>query len=152
MTQPQHIPFNLALDKLLELIPGHLYCKDKNGKYLWCNKNQLITLGLSSLDDIVGKTDLDICELDAACRIKENDKRIMESGKLEIMEEHGKFGAMESCLSYKAPILDSSGAVIGIIGNSIDNFKQRMLHKSVRDSRDQLINALAKFMDVSKLK
>lgn len=152
MTQSSQAPFTLAMEALLELVPGHLYCKDKDGKYLWCNKNQLLTLGLLSLDDIVGKTDAEVTSPETGRLLRENDMRIMEVGKLEIMEEHCKFGTQESCLSYKAPLLDSNRVTIGVIGNSIDNFKQKTIHISVRDSRDKLLSMLSQFMDVSQLK
>lgn len=152
MTQSQQTPFTLAFDALLELLPGHLYYKDLDGKYLWCNKNQLITLGLATLEDIIGKTDAEISSAETGRILRENDIEVMRSRKLNIVEEDCKFGTQESCLSYKAPLLDSNGIVIGVIGNSIDNVKQKTIHVSVRDSRDKLLGMLSQFMDVSKLK
>lgn len=113
-------------------IPGNIYFKDKNGSYLWCNKAQLDVFGLSTLDQIVGKTDFDLCDHDTALRIREEDLKIMTTGRSEVVEEHGRVGANKiSTLSHKAPLKNSKGEIIGIIGNSIDNSKQKTTYKQL---------------------
>ena len=42
--------------------PGHLYWKDKDGKYLGCNANMAKSIGLKSPKEIVGITDLDLAK------------------------------------------------------------------------------------------
>jgi PAS domain S-box-containing protein len=105
---------------LLESIPGHIYCKDKNGVYLWCNKEQLSAAGFTALSQVIGKTDFDMFEHDMAARLREVDLRIMNSGKAEILEEDGFLGEITTTLSYKAPLRDLTGEIIGIVGNSIN--------------------------------
>ena len=48
------------LKKVINSIPGHVYWKDINGKYLGCNKQQAKALCLESPSDIIGKTDHDL--------------------------------------------------------------------------------------------
>ena len=58
---------------LMAVLPGHVYWKDKEGKYLGCNDLQAKTLGLVSRDDIIGKTDFDLVSEDEASMIRQND-------------------------------------------------------------------------------
>ena len=121
---PPHNPIQFDL---LESLPLHIYYKDKNGAQLWCNDNQLRTLGLASLDDIVGKTDFEICDRDMAHRLRENDLQIMETGQPQSFEEFGNFGSLRFCISHKTPLIDlKTKEILGVAGNSFNLSKQRV--------------------------
>lgn len=139
---PLPMPNSISFDQL-EALPIHIYYKDKNGAYMWCNQNQLKTLGFTSLDDIVGKTDLDICERDVADRIKENDLSIMETGQPKSFEEYGKFGSIRFCLSHKTPFIDlKTRKILGVAGMSLNLTKQKELEALLERKTHELIVAL----------
>ena len=46
--------------KIIDLLPGHIYWKDLQFRYLGCNSQQAMSLGLRTPQEIVGKTDYDL--------------------------------------------------------------------------------------------
>jgi two-component system aerobic respiration control sensor histidine kinase ArcB len=101
--------------EILNLIPEHIYWKDKNGIYLGCNQSQARDLGLNSCADIVGKTDYDLLPQKEAEELRKNDLMIMENGIPTTIEE-------DDYISTKMPLRDEDNNIIGILGVSI-NFK-----------------------------
>ncbi len=64
------------LDSIIDMIPGILYWKDKNGNYLKTNKS-VLSSGIS-FDSVVGKNDVDIWP-DKAKELKTHDRKVMET-------------------------------------------------------------------------
>jgi PAS domain S-box-containing protein len=115
----------------ISVIPGNVYYKDKNGAYLWCNEGQLQTLGFTALKQILGKTDFDFLDYETASKVRAVDLRVMTTGNPEIIEEDGNFGNLRVTLSYKAPLKNSAGEIIGIMGNSINMASQRAWNRQI---------------------
>ena len=111
-----------TLSEILDSIPEHVYWKDTNGVFVGCNRQQAKSVGLSSAEDLIGKTDYDILPVEQAESIVKTDKEIIDSGKSKIIfeksNEHN--GLLASYKSHKAPLRDSEGNIIGILGVSLD--------------------------------
>lgn len=136
-------PANAIELNTFEYLPTHVYYKTLEGKYIWCNDRQLKTLGLASLDDIVGKTDRDICERDTANRFMDNDLSIMESGQSKVFEEYGQFGSLRFCISHKTPFIDlKTREIVGVAGISLDLTRQKELEALLERKTQELIVAL----------
>src|SRR5665811_2478972 len=71
---------------LLENLPQKIYHKDKNSVYVSCNNNYARDLKIQP-DKIIGKTDYDFYTKELAENYRADDKRILESGKTEYIEE-----------------------------------------------------------------
>jgi PAS domain S-box-containing protein len=126
-------------------VPGHIYCKNLNGEYIWCNKELLDTFAVKSMTEILGKTDFDLFDHVTAVKQKETDQRIMKSGKAEILEEEGSFNSnseIRATLSYKAPLRDKKGKIIGIIGNCINITKEYYERRRFQDEAYKNLVAL----------
>lgn len=112
---------NFKVEENVSIIPGNIYYKDLNGAYLWCNESQLRSIGLTSIDQIIGKTDFDLCEhAETAAKIRTVDLRIMTTGVAEVIGEKGVYGTLRYTMSHKAPLRDKDGKIIGLVGNSIN--------------------------------
>lgn len=111
-----------ALSGIVANMPGHLYWKDKNGVYLGCNDRQARSLGLTQGSQVVGKTDFELPWGENVARaFIENDRRIMQTGKSESIEEKSRMeGRDVIVLSQKTPLFNEKHEVIGILGISID--------------------------------
>jgi two-component system, sensor histidine kinase and response regulator len=109
------------LEKLLDVVPGTVYCKEK-GKFIYCNNNLAKIFKLQSNKDVVGKTDYDFMSKKLADTTALNDKIIMETGKEKIIEEKGLSvdGEPAIYLTNKIPLRDMDNKVVGIVGVSID--------------------------------
>ena len=103
-------------------VPGVVYAKDLEGRMLVANHGTTELIGKPP-EFYLGKTDMEFLEDKTQARqIMENDKEIMCSGKAVQIEEHVDMadGSAKIWLSAKAPLLDDSGKVIGLIGSSMD--------------------------------
>ncbi|MFJ3681407.1 PAS domain-containing protein [Pseudomonas sp. NPDC090208] len=103
-------------------VPGVVYAKDLYGRILIANDGATQLIGKPP-EFYLGKTDLEILEDKAQARqVMETDQRIMRSGIAEQIEEQVNMpdGSAVIWLSAKAPLLDESGAVVGLVGSSID--------------------------------
>lgn len=105
-----------SVTQLIEQIPGHFFIKDKEGVFLKSNlhgKRQVET---------EGKTDFDMPWKEQANELRENDKKVMASKKEMTFTEKLRFNGKDYATFYcvKAPLLDKSGNVIGIIGHATE--------------------------------
>ncbi len=111
-------------------LPYCVFWRDRNGVYLGANHNQLRALGLASLDQLVGKSPHDLCSTrEEADRSLSVDRRVMESGEpVHNLEEiQQRPDGPHSLLVSKVPLRDDRGAVIGILGMSVDVTDRRSL-------------------------
>lgn len=117
--------------QILNAIPGNLYWKDCEGRFVFCNLHQLQTFGLKQLEQVVGKTDHELAPYNEriAKETFETDQKVIHSGEEIIIEESGldKEGQLAYYLSRKVPMFNVSSEVIGIIGVSIDVTRQKKL-------------------------
>lgn len=137
----------IAVKKILDTIPGHVYWKDLEGNFLGCNKRQAENYGFKNPGDLIGKKDSDILKEETAREIQANDKQIIASQQEEIVEEEtyvslGKKRIKKSFLSHKIPMMGESGEVIGIVGVSIDVSEQKKLQQSLLSKTKELSLAL----------
>ena len=67
--------------QVINLMPGNVYWKDSNGRYLGCNENQANMLGIQSPEEIIGKTTNEIVRSDLSDAIIKTDQKVMNSQK-----------------------------------------------------------------------
>ncbi len=121
------------LRTVLDQFPGVVYWKDRQSVYLGCNQASATAAGLSSPEEIIGKTDFDLpWAKTEAMAYRADDKAVMESGqpRFEIIEpQHRAYGSLSWLDTAKVPLMDEKGNVIGILGTSRDITEQvRTLH------------------------
>jgi S-adenosylhomocysteine hydrolase len=111
--------FDGNLLDMAELLPGSVYWKDQAGRYLGCNHIMVKTAGLNSVDDIIGKTDLELWPA-SAFAIRQNDSKVMSLSSMVFLNEKVsvKNGKLMCFSSVKIPLKDRLGRVIGVVGNS----------------------------------
>jgi len=101
---------------LLENIPQRIFLKDENLVYLSCNENYARDLKLKP-HMIVGKTDYDFYPKELAEKYRADDKRIMQTGKTEDLEEdYIQDGQKVFVHTVKTPVKDEKGNIIGVLG------------------------------------
>ncbi|HLP42213.1 MAG TPA: PAS domain-containing protein [Fibrobacteria bacterium] len=108
---------------LADNIPDHIYFKDREGRFIWVNRNMFRSRGFPSRESLIGRTSRDILAPERAADAMEDDGKILETGeyllnKLE-RDETGD-GRTVWFLTTKIPMRDVSGAIIGICGISKD--------------------------------
>lgn len=109
----------LLLQTIIDSVPVRLFWKNKEGVYLGCNKAFLNDAKLSSLDDIVGKTDYDMVWKEDAERFRQDDKEVFDSGesKLNYIERQPQLDGRNLMLSTSKVLLkNAQGEAIGVLG------------------------------------
>ena len=111
-----------TLKTVIARLPGNVYWKNTEGKYLGCNTNFAIIAKLNSPDEIYNKTDSDILDSELADKIYQTDISVIKNRKEIYKEEIGvnSLGNAATYLSQKSPLFDPEGNVSGILGVSID--------------------------------
>ena len=131
-----------VFDALLPTQDG-VYVKDRQGRYLMVNASGAAHLGYGP-DQLVGRTDPEVFPGQLGERLMRSDQEIMVSGEPQTIEEPVVVGGqLRTYLSTKAPLRDSSGAVIGLVGVSTDVSALREADEEVRRREAQLAEAQA---------
>lgn len=116
----QHVTIFDQIKKISACVPGNFYWKNKDEEYLGCNKILLKTLGLNSMNDFVGKTDLDLWP-EHAEELRKNDQQVIKGKKPVFFEETVTLNGKKMYFTViKMPLIDDEGNIIGILGNSSD--------------------------------
>lgn len=115
------------LGAVYNTLPYAAYWKDRDLVYQGCNQRFADDLGLASPQQIVGKTDADLpWQQGEAERFGALDRTIIASGQPAPSDEHVVYpdGSEEWFETFKAPLRDQGGAIIGVLGTYI-NVTQR---------------------------
>lgn len=109
------------IQTFLDIIPGSVYWKNKDGVYLECNDEVLRKGSFSSKAEVLGKTDEELWP-DSAKKIKEHDLFVINQDKKIEVEEVVQIHTGETLYftGVKAPVRNSEGNIVGLIGNSLD--------------------------------
>lgn len=109
------------LTAIIDNLPGVVWLKDREGRFLALNRAHAVPSGLDTLEHVVGKTDHDILPREQAERYQAEDAAVMESGRpLRVEEQIVDRGEIKWIEKYKTPIRDADGAIIGTTGYSHD--------------------------------
>ena len=113
-----------SLNYLLDSLPGCIYWKDLDGRYLGLNRFVLDRLGEVDIEisreELINKTDYDIFDKQTADTYRANDLQVMNLDKQIAYEEEFKSDGQVVQLSTKTPLKDKKGNITGIIGNTVD--------------------------------
>jgi PAS domain S-box-containing protein len=110
------------LSLVIENIPHYVFWKDRQSRFLGCNKIFAQTAGVNSPEELLGKTDFDLHWQEQAPAFFEREQRIMNSDEGEYyIEEYlrtdGALGYVEIC---KLPLHNAEDKVIGLLGMAQD--------------------------------
>jgi PAS domain S-box-containing protein len=101
---------------LIENLQQKIFLIDKNFVYVSCNEHYARDLKIKP-EKIIGKTDYDFYPKQLAEKYRADDKRILESGETEDIEEKYLQEGRETWVhTVKTPVKDEKGTVVGILG------------------------------------
>jgi PAS domain S-box-containing protein len=150
---------------IIEHLPGvFFFVKDAEGRFMSANTATCVRCGLEGERELIGATDADFLPPEIARAYREDDLKVIRSGKpiinrLELFYDEQQ--RLNWFLTTKLPLRDRQGKVIGVIGVARRDEK-RMTHHDVlevtaavkfaRDNRHRVSTAadLARAVGVSE--
>jgi PAS domain S-box-containing protein len=101
---------------LVENIPQKIFFKDKDSVYVSCNRNYARDLKIED-EEILGRTDYDFYPKKLADKYRADDRRVIESGQMESIEERYVQDGQDMIVqTLKSPVKNEEGEVVGVLG------------------------------------
>ena len=125
----------VLLTSLIDSTPDLIFIKDPTGVYLGCNPAFCEFLGKTPAE-IVGLTDRELFDPDIADALRKRDHDMLEGGKPRRDDQWITFpGGNEMFLdSLTAPIFDSEGGLVGVLGMGRDITERHRLEEDLREA------------------
>jgi diguanylate cyclase (GGDEF)-like protein/PAS domain S-box-containing protein len=136
----------MALQLLIDQVPGYLWIKDAECRFVVANQALATDCGLATTSDLVGRSDFDIHPLEVARVFRAREMEVLASGRSAIDIEETvvtKSGERKCLSSTKAPLRDDNGEVFGLMGIARD-VTARVLADELRDGQAQILEMIAK--------
>jgi len=130
------------LKTVLDTIPVRLFWKDRDLRYLGCNRLVAADAGLTSAAEVVGKTDQDLAWSRQAPEFQADDRRVLETGEPKVNYEEAvatSDGRMLWARTSKFPLHGAAGEVVGVLGT----FEDITDRKEVEERRRLLAERLS---------
>lgn len=111
------------LRTVLDTIPQRVFWKDLDSVYLGGNLPFARDMGLSHPQQLLGKTDLDLCPAEIAAYFRSDDRKILASGQGYLNREESRLGPDGNLgwhLISKVPLTDAQGHITAILGTYED--------------------------------
>jgi len=132
------------LELVLDQIPQRVFWKDRESRYLGCNKTLAADAGVSGPAAIVGKTDHDLSWRSMAESFVADDRTVIESGQPKRNYEEtivDGSGNRRQVRTNKVPLHSPDGRVIGILGVYDDITNWKLAQDALRNSEARLARA-----------
>jgi len=126
------------LKAVLDALPYRVFWKDKDLNYVGANTAFLNDAGLTSLEQITGKSDYELPWQEQAKMFRADDTEVMDSqqAKLNIEERlTPSEGETKYLLTNKVPLIDDQQQVFGILGAFDDISTQKSLELELRQAK-----------------
>ncbi len=129
----------ILLESIIESTEDVVVVKDTRGCYILVNSTAREVLDLPATE-IIGKSDTEIFPPEIASKIREIDRRIMDSGLGEIVEEvvTDSKGNILTYLSTTSPWRDRAGNIIGIVGVARNITDRKIAEEQLRQKAEFL--------------
>jgi PAS domain S-box-containing protein len=124
---------------LLDTIPDRIYFKDRQSRFIRCSRSVLKRFGLTSMEQVAGKTDFDFHPDTQAREFFGNEQQIIETrqpliGKIERRVEAD--GRVLWSMVDKVPVINEQGEVTGIVGISHDITALKEAEAELRENEE----------------
>ncbi|MFH1372156.1 MAG: PAS domain S-box protein [Planctomycetota bacterium] len=129
------------LELVMKSIPQAVFWKDRKCVYMGCNLIFARHAGVSSTEEVVGKTDYDLCwRKEEADNYRQCDMRVMETNTPEyhIIESQLQADDKQAWVeTNKVPLHNSAGEVVGVLGTYEDITDRRQAERALQIAEER---------------
>ncbi|MEN9576300.1 MAG: hypothetical protein RL514_4155 [Verrucomicrobiota bacterium] len=132
------------LQALLDSIPDRIYFKNAQSRFIKVGKALVKRVGMTSPDQVIGKTDFDFHPPELARQFVHDEEHIMATGEAiiaKVEQQVSPEGERIWASVTKVPIYDRMGQVAGIIGISRDITALKRAEEELQQKSKELIEA-----------
>ncbi|MEI6171951.1 MAG: PAS domain S-box protein, partial [bacterium] len=135
------------LRALIDNFPFLVWMKDIEGRFLAVNRAFASACDVGDPMHLAGKSDLDVWPSDLAESYRADDRSVMESRERKTVEEEVvDQGSRKWFETFKAPVVDGSGDLLGTVGYSKE-ISDRKSAEAELERRDALLLGLSRATD-----
>jgi PAS domain S-box-containing protein len=121
---------------VLNTVPGRVFWKGADGRYLGCNPSFARDAGLESPSEIIGKSDYELVWKENAAAFRQDDFSVMDTQEVRLNYEEvqqRKGADSRVVLTSKVPLLNEASEVIGVLGTynditEVKNAERHLMH------------------------
>ncbi|MGH6924183.1 MAG: PAS domain-containing protein, partial [Propylenella sp.] len=135
----------ITLQTLVDWVPDNLWVKDTESRFVIANKATALRMGRQSVEELIGRSDLELCPPETAHGYFADERRIIESGQPMIDKEEyvvGARGEKTWILTTKVPLRNDQGEIFGLVGVSRD-ISDRRWADLLRNGQAQILEKIA---------
>lgn len=129
------------LRTLIDNVPDLIFVKDVESRLILVNTASLLLRQLTEPDEMIGKTDFDLHSPELASQYYADEQCVIHSGQSLIAHEElyvTPSGQRKWLSTTKAPLRDSQGQIVGLVGLSRDITEQKQAKEELQRYRDHL--------------
>ncbi len=129
---------------LAKLTADNIYAKDRELRIIECSQSMADKLGVASPAQLRGRSDRDFFTAEHAGQAEHDEREILRTGepiKARLEKETKEDGTVSWCMSWKGPLHDADGRLIGVAGLSRDVTTTKTIEVALATER-HLISAL----------
>ena len=129
------------LRTLIDTLPDAIYVKDTHSRFMLGNKGVAGIMGASQTASLVGRTDFDFFPAELAGRYYADERAVLDSGEPLINREEpvvDSSGNRGWLLTTKAPLRDTRGRIVGLVGMGRDITERKREEEQHRLSEARL--------------
>lgn len=124
---------DVALTEVMNSLSDHVWIKNIDGIYIFCNQSVQDAWGIKP-EDILGKNDFELFDEELARKFIEADKRLVETGKQEVVEECVSTDSSKGDIwleTIKTRIHTKQGDVFGVMGMTRNVTKRKAIENQL---------------------
>jgi len=117
---------------LLASLPQRVFFKDRNSVFITVNSLFASDFGQRP-EELMGKSDADLFPAEFAEKYRADDQEVMEGRAVRVLEEENVVdGEVRIVEVVKAPVIDDSGDVIGVLGLFTDITARKQAERAIK--------------------
>lgn len=129
---------NTLLNTLIQNLPDAIYMKDTQFRKIIANKGDLINCGAKRPEEVIGLTDFEIFPKETAEKYFEDDRQVIEHGKIILNREEELPGDPKRwILTTKIPLKNANGQIIGLVGIGHDITERKRIMEELNVAKEK---------------